>query len=104
MLPYSPACTRPPDDSTFSASKRDILGFLAMKCDPEFFLGLLGVSMLEYLILLALSWLNMECAVGFLTPLEPSVENGRALLEGGDFFCPISLDRMSDIEKGEECP
>lgn len=37
-----------------------------------------------------------------LTPLELGVERGTRCRDVGDFFCPISLERMCDIEKGED--
>ena len=44
----------------------------------------------------------MERIGVLLMPLEPGVEKGMDCVAGGDFFWPVSLERISDIEKGEE--
>ena len=88
--------------TTFPASDSVIFAFLDGMCELENFLGLFGVSALPRLILLAFSCPNMARTGVLLTPLELGVENGMERVAGGDFFCPVSLDKMSDMEKGED--
>ena len=87
---------------TVPASDSEIFGFLDGKCELDTFLGLFGVSMLPHFIWLAFSWPNMTRIGVLLAPLELGVEKGIAWVVVGDFFWPVSFDKMSDIEKGED--
>lgn len=94
-------CVTPPlEDAKVPASDREIFGVLEGKMDPDTFLGLFGVTV--HLIWLAFSCVIMEWTEDLLTPLEPRPLEWMDEQEGGDFFCPMSSDKMSDIENGEE--